>query len=225
MTAFLITKVEQAFDRQAIFGLELIDSVTLERVYRGFRVKAVGLPNEPSINASGVFYWLGQRENQTIESIIIEPSGRPYEPLILENVVLSNLGGPMLRSVELVPRLDYPFPQGTTGVMGSLVEDSVADPLIPIRNAQITLQVLVSGNWIESRIISRTNANGDFATILRLNRQPSLDDDTSQPAITLRILVKRGGLARVSPQWEQPFGDFRLPTPSNEQLFAWNSLN
>jgi hypothetical protein len=219
MTLFITTNVEQAFERQAIFGLELIDAVTLDRVYKGIRVTTRGLLNDPMLNSSGVFFWLGERKNH-----------RPFEPLIIPPIVLDGTARPMLHRVELAPRPDYPIPSGTMGLMDRLVEDANAAQVIPVVNAQITLQFFEaiqptgSVKWHDSRVVTHTNSNGDFVSIWRAKKEDEMKDVMPDPNVSLRIQVQRDGLTRSSQPWEQPFGEFRFPKPDAKQKFAWNSM-
>jgi hypothetical protein len=230
MTLFITTNVEQAFERQAIFGLELIDAVTLDRVYKGIRVTARGLPKDPKLNSSGVYFWLGERKNQIIESISIDPVDRPFEPLIIPPIVLDGTARPILHRVELAPRPDYPIPSGTMGLMDRLVEDANAAQVIPVVNAQITLQFFEaiqptgSVKWHDSRVVTHTNSNGDFVSIWRAKKEDEMKDVMPEPNVSLRIQVQRDGLTRSSQPWEQPFGEFRFPKPDAKQKFAWNSM-
>lgn len=226
MSQFMTTQIEQAFNRQAILGLELIDGVTLEPVYRGIRVQAKGLTNEPQVSRSGVFYWLGIRANQVIPTIVIDPGQRPYEGQTIGPITLNELGSPTLQQVELVPRLDYPFPSGTTGVMGRLVMNESANPMVSVGGAQVTLQVLIDGAWKRSRLSAISNSQGDFVSTLRLKSETGQSDDDPLPAsLQFRIEIQLNSVVRVSREWNQSLGTLVTPTVSTPQLFAWNSMS
>lgn len=226
MSQFMTTQIEQAFGRQAILGLELIDGVTLERVYRGIRVQAEGLPNEPQVSRSSVFYWVGKRANQVIQSIAIDPGQRPYEGQTIGPITLNELGSPTLQRVELVPRFDYPFPSGTTGVMGRVVVDESANPIVSVSSAQVTLQVLIDGDWKRSRLSGISNTQGDFVSTLRLKKETGQSDDDPLPAsFQFRLEIQLNSVVRVSREWNQTLGTLVTPTVSTPQLFAWNSMS
>ena len=226
MNQFLTTQIEQAFERQAILGLELVDGVTLERVYRGIEIQAKELANEPQVSRSGIFYWLGKRANQVIPDIIIDPGQRPYQRQEIGPIRLNKDGAPTLLQVELVPRLDYPFPSGTTGVMGRLVMDESANPFVSVSSAQVTLQVLIDGDWKRSRLSGISNTQGDFVSTLRLKKDTGQSDDDPLPAsFELRLEIQLDSVVRVSREWNQTLGTLVTPTVSTPQLFAWNSMS
>ena len=74
----LLLPLEQAFLREAMLAVELLDPVTLERVSRGVKVTAVGLTSTPIVNFSELFVWL-QQPTTNFQKLIIEPGTRPFE--------------------------------------------------------------------------------------------------------------------------------------------------
>ena len=64
--------LEQAYLREAMLAVELLDPVTLERVSHGVKVTAVGLTSTPIVNFGGLFVWLKQ-PTTNFQKLIIEP--------------------------------------------------------------------------------------------------------------------------------------------------------
>src|SRR4029078_5010916 len=102
--------------------------VTLERVSYGMKeVKAHGLQDKPIVNASRLFVWLDE-DIARLQKISIDPGVLPYEEIERTRAQLnlehdSTHGKWPLTSIELPPRLDYPFTSVITGLRGHLLED------------------------------------------------------------------------------------------------------
>ncbi len=110
--------------RRVLFAIELLDAVTLNRVSQGMKeVKAHGLQGKPIVNTSGLFVWLDEDIEQ-LQRISIDPGVLPYEETERNRTQL-NLDHDStqriwpLTSIELPPRVDYPFSTGITGLRGT----------------------------------------------------------------------------------------------------------
>lgn len=223
MTRQVRLPIEQGYVRNALFGLELLDGVTLERVSNGVDVVAVGLLGKPRVNTSGVFGWLREDFTQ-LRKVTIDPGILPYDPLEL---LPAQLAIP-LTTVQLSPRVDYPFAVGTTGLRGVLIEGRV-DPAVPVRDAEVSLRWLDENSvWRDAPTVSRTNTRGgDFAAVLRLSLEdvPLLD---AAGNVTVRLRARRGGVERESTDRTLPQG--RIADPStfaqgpDALVFAWDEL-
>lgn len=205
---------EQAYVRDALFGIELLDAVTLERVSQGVRVEAVGLMRKPVVNASGLFVWFPE-DLSGLQMISIDPQLLPYEPVEL---TAAQLEMPLTR-VELPPRTDYPFVTGATAIRGALIEDAPPWPRVPVANAEVQLRWLDDTSvWRDAPTISHTNASGDFAAVLRLSptEVPLFDADGT---FTVRLRVQRNASERSS-------GDLKLKLGriADALTFSWDEL-
>lgn len=216
MTRRLEALPERAYVRQAMFGIELLDAVTLERVSRGVDVVAVGLTGKPIVSASGLFVWL--REDMTaLQKISIDPLLLPYEAV---ERTPAELDMP-LTTIELPPRTDYPFAVGANGIRGALIEDpSPPWPRVPIANAEVQLRWLDdTGVWRDAPTASHTNAGGDFVALLRFapTEVPMFDADG---AFTVRLRVRRDATN------ERSSGDLKLRQGriADELTFSWDEL-
>src|SRR5262245_23016689 len=98
-------RLEQAYARDVLFALELLDSVTLERVVGDIKVTAEGLQGKPIVNKSGFFVWL-REDFEQLQKLLINPGRLPYEYVEL---IKTKVRQP-LTSIKLSPRPDYPFP-------------------------------------------------------------------------------------------------------------------
>lgn len=227
MTPFEVSlPLEQAYVRNAMFGIELLDAVTLDRVSQGVRVVAEGLQGRPIVNAGGLFVWL-REDFARLRKITIDPGVLPYQKVELEPPQVTR---PLTR-VELPPRLDYPFAAGITGMRGVLIEERVPPPQqpVPVRDAGVRLQWLDENSvWQAAPILSSTDTRrGDFVAVLRLlpAQVPLLD---TSGKVTVRLRARRGATERESADRKLPPG--RIADPSffpedpNALIFAWDEL-
>lgn len=213
MTQPVIGTLEQAYVRHALFAIELLDPLTLERVSQGVKVVAEGLQHPPFVNGGGLFVWLREDFNN-LQKITIDPLLLPYLPLELSP---ADLPGP-LTSIELPPRTDYPFGAGVTAIRGVLNEERFG-PAVPVDGAGLRLQWLDENNlWRDAPTVSRTDGRGGFAAILRLSPSevPLFDADG---LLTVRLHVRRGAGERDSPGWKQKPGRIR-----DALTFFWDEL-
>lgn len=225
MTSFLTFRTEQAFQRQAILGIELIDGVTSQRIYEGLQIKAVGLTGRPRLNASGLFYWLRTSPNQNVTAIEVKPGDRPYEPLLITDPIqLNSDTRPPILKLELMPKTDYPFPMGTTGWIGRLVERLDGSEKIAVLDAVTRIQILIDGAWVDSRLTSTTNARGEFAAIFRMPLAAS-NVDLTQIIYSFRLQITRGDVTRLTDPHDQRLGQIEWPTVDSPHVLAWDSLN
>jgi len=220
--------LERAYSREAMLAVELLDSVTLERVTQGMQVTAKGLTGRPIINAGGLFVWL--KEDATkFEKLIVEPDGGPFEGT---EIPASQVNRP-LHQLQLKPLASYPFSPGSTAIRASLHEKRV--PLgtkpVPIAGATIGIEWLDDDGvtWHPWQAPAMTNEAGDFIATLRLARgqspradqpprsdqQPRLD---AQGRMTIRLTAKRA----TGPQKQK---NFQLPQGRvTDETYAWDEL-
>ncbi|MEO8519780.1 MAG: hypothetical protein ABI603_00370 [Acidobacteriota bacterium] len=215
---------ELGYRRKALFALELLDPVTLERITDGVEVKADGLAGVPRVNSGGLFVWLDE-DASGLQSVAINPMQQPYDAVLLARGDLTLPPSPSpLTTIELPPRVDYPLPPGITAARGTLNEDS-GTPATPVTGASIELRWLDDDGvmWHQGRPVSRTNAGGDFLAILRLSPAdiPQLD---SAGRLTVRLQVTRGSDERRSLEFKLPQGRVADPSTSSVLIAAWNDL-
>jgi hypothetical protein len=214
-------QLESAYERKVLFALELLDAVTLARVSRGVKkVKAEGLHGEAIVNGSGHFVWLNE-DISALEKITLDLGVLPYEPV---EIPAANVRRP-LTTIELQPRLDYPFTVGITGIRGTLIEDADADPKVPVAKAVVGLRWLDEDavTWHDSPTTSKTSAKGDFVSILRLSPTDAPDIDADRK-LTVRLRVRRDTNERNSADIKLPQGRVADPSTISALTFAWDEL-
>jgi len=223
MTRDVYLPRDEAYVRNALFGIELLDAVTLNRVSGGVKVTAEGLhAKEPVVSAGGVFAWF--REDFTrLQKVTIDPELLPYEKVELQPAQLQT----GLNVVELLPRLDYPFAAGITGLRGLLIEERVM-PREPVPNAEAHLRWLdENGVWRDAPSQVHTQKKGDFVAFLRLAPADVPQIDLGG-IVTVRLRARRGAAERESTDLKLPQG--RIADPStfaqgpNALIFAWDEL-
>ena len=221
--------LELAYTREAMLAVELLDSVTLERVSQGIEVTAEGLTGKPYVNVSQLFVWLNEDATK-FKKLIIEPRTAPFERV---EIPAAQVARPIHR-LELKPLASYPFSPGITAIRGSLYEKRV--PLgkapVPIPGATIRVEWLDDDDgttWHPWQAPAVTNAAGDFVSILRLarGRSPQPDDPPradqhpridAKGMMTIRLLAKRA----AGPQKQK---DFQLPQGRvADETYAWDEL-
>jgi hypothetical protein len=203
---------ELAYVRDALFGIELLDAVTLGRVSQGVDVVAEGLHGKPIVNASGLFVWL-REDLGRLRKVTIDPGLLPYERVELEPAQLTL----PLTVVELRPRADYAFAAGVTGMRGALVEER--SRRVPVRDAEVHLRWLdENGGFHDSPAPSHTDGHGGFVAVVRLAPAdvPQLDPNG---ALTVRLRARRGINERGSPDLKLPQGHIAA-----DLSFAWDEL-
>jgi hypothetical protein len=216
-------QLEKAYERRALFGIELLDAVTLSRVSQGVKkVVAEGLKGEAIVNASGYFVWLDE-DMGNLQKVTFDLGLLPYESIEL---AAADVQLP-LTTIELQPRADYPFAAGTTGIRGTLIEERVIPPQVPVpvEDAEIGLRWLDDDDvtWRDSPTISRTNSDGDFVSILRLapTEVPDLDADRK---LTVRLRARRNANERTSSDLKLLQGRVADPSTLSALTFAWDEL-
>ena len=216
-------QLEKAYARRVLFALELLDAVTLSRVSQGVKkVVALGLEGEPTVNSSGCFVWLDQ-DIGNLQKVTFDLGVLPYESIEL---AAADVKLP-LTTIELQPRADYPFAAGTTGIRGTLIEERVIPPQVPVpvEDAEVGLRWLDDDDvtWHDAPTISRTNSDGDFVSILRLapNEVPDLDADRK---LTVRLRARRNANERTSSDLKLLQGRVADPSTLSALTFAWDEL-
>jgi hypothetical protein len=216
---------EQAYVRNVLFAIELLDSVTLERVSDGVKVVAEGLQGKPIVNSSGLFVWR-QEDLGRLRKITIDPGLLPYDRVDLAPAQVKV--PPLTTTVELPPRVDYAFAAGITGLRGVLIEQRVPSPA-PVRDAEVHLRWLDdNGDWHDAPGSHTNTTGGDFAAILRFSPAdlPLLDNDG---LVTVRLRVRRG-TANERESADLKLTQGRIADPStfaqgpNALIFAWDEL-
>jgi hypothetical protein len=214
--------------RKVRFAVELQDAVTLLRVSEGVKVVAQGLKGKPVVNHAGLFVWLDSNVGD-LQSLTVNPNLLPFESATLMG---SDLKDP-LTTIELSPKVSYPFTFGITGLRGRLIESRIYshDP-IPVQNAALHLQWLDSDDvWQEAPTVSHTDENGEFALILRLapNQVPKLDVKDCVDCVTVRLSATRDqGIPRSSDDLKILQGYVADPSTFGGSpkalIFAWDEL-
>ena len=219
MSTPVAIQIEQAYLRNVLLAVELLDAVTLQRVSSGVQVVVQGLEGKPIVNTSGYFVWPRQG-NATPQKITVDPRSLPFESAERD---ASEITLP-LTTIELQPRVSYDFAAGITGLRGTLIEQRTPDPT-PIGNAVVQLRWLdEGGNWQDSPTSSHTDANsGDFVSFLRLaqKERPEIDANGS---VTVRLRVRRDGFQRTSTDFTLLQGRITDPSTLNPLTFAWDEL-
>jgi hypothetical protein len=206
--------LEQAYTREVMFALELLDAVTLERVVGGVKVEAIGLTGGPILNHGGLLVWL-KEPAANFQKVVIDPLSRPFERT---EIPAAQLQVP-LHSVELKPLSNYPFAPGVTAIRGSLYETRV--PLgqapVPIPGATIRLEWLDgSNNYQPGTANAVTNEAGDFVSILRF--APSEDPAVTNQLLSIRLFAKGAGGAEKSQDLQL------LQGRVTDGTYAWDEL-
>ena len=215
--------LEDAYRRQSLFAIELLDAVTLERVAHGVKVVAEGLQGKPIVNHGGVFVWM-QEDIAPLQRVTIDPGTLPYEKIEREPAGLTLPPNPLpLTRIELPPRIEYVFAAGVTGLRGTLIEERVV-PAVPVQNAEVSLRWLDDDGitFRDAPTISHTNSKGDFVSILRFAPAeiPNLDNGF----VTVRLRVRRNGNERSSADFKLLQGRVTDPSTLDPLTFAWDEL-
>ena len=207
-----------AYTRDVMFAVELVDSVTLQRLSRNIQVDAEGLTRAPILNSSDIFVWLKEDFDQ-LKRLLIKPGMRPYEPVELEPNQISR----PLTKISLAPRADYLFPSGITGLRGRLIESRFGTPT-PVSDANVLLQWKgEDGVWRNGKTLTRTVPNsGDFVSFLRFG--PMDEPETATSMITVRLQAKRSFSNRRSDSFQLHSGRITNPSTENQLVFAWDDL-
>jgi hypothetical protein len=220
--------LERAYTREVMLALELLDSVTLERITQGVQVTAKGLTGKPIVSFGGLFVWLKENATQ-FEKLSIEPGAAPFERI---EIPAAQVARPLHR-VELKPLANYPFAPGNTAIRGSLIESRPPPGVvpIPIPAAMVRLEWLDDDGttWHPWQAPAVTNTAGDFISILRLARgrspqadQPPRPDQhpllDAQGRLTIRLSAKRATGPRKQKNFQLPQGRVA------DETYAWDEL-
>lgn len=206
----------RAYTRDAMLAVELLDSVTLERVSQGVEVAAQGLTSQPYVNVSGLFVWL-KEDITKFTTLAIEPLTAPFERVVIPAAQVAR----PLHRVELRPLSSYPFAPGVTALRGSLYEAQVplgTEP-VPVPGATVSIEWLDDDavTWRPWQAPAVTNKAGDFTSILRLasGQSPRLD---ALGRMTIRLTARRAN-------GQQRRNNFQLPLGRVADVtYAWDQL-
>jgi len=223
--------LEQAWQRNVLFAVEVLDAVTLERLSDGLAVKAEGLHGRPVVNTSGIFVWLAE-DIAPLQKVTIDPQRLPYERFELPKAQVQQ--APAKNVVELRPRADYPFTAGASGLRGALIETRPApsERPTPVAGAEVRLRWLDDDGvtWRDASTAAITGPAGDFVTVLRFApaQVPRVDPGG---VLSVRVLATRGGVTRTAAALALPLGRVadpstfpHLPADPNPLIFAWDEL-
>lgn len=218
--------LEEAYNRRVSFAVQLLDAVTLSRVSQGVKVVGDGLNGKPIVNAGGIFVWL-EEDLAPLKKVTIDPKTLPYEKVELDRSQLQLPPNPKpLTTVELPPRIDYPFTPGITGMRGTLIEERVPPPQrpVPVGDAEVHLRWLGDfGMWFDAPTRSHTSpTSGDFISIIRL--APNAPTEPGKDTITVNLRVRRNGNERSSTNFTLPLGRITDPSTLDPLTFAWDEL-
>jgi hypothetical protein len=219
----------RAYQRLPRLIVEAFDPVTLAPVYDGLRLEVELLGIRPVVSSGGRFVWFEQKGN--FDKLLIDAGALPYlPPAKLSIPPLPPPPPPPAKPVtytlirlELAPSTAYPFVTGTAGVRGNIVRNLADDPRVPLDDVQIRLRWIDDNapgeTWVDAPTLSRTNAKGDFAAILRLATLQIARTDAQQ-RLRVRVAATRAGNTRFSPELQ-----IRPDQITDvQQSFAWDDL-
>jgi hypothetical protein len=216
-------RVELAYRRHVLFAVELVDAVTLERVGQGIGVTAVGLRGIPVVNTRGFFVWF-EEDFERLRRLSIDPGSRPYERVEL---TADQVQRP-LTTVELPPRIDYPFATGVTGLRGTLIESRTQPPRPPepVRDGEVRLRWFGEDEkWHDAPTATHADPrSGDFVSVLRFGptEKPAID---ATGELTVRLRVHRGdGRDRTSTDFKLRQGRVTDPSTAEPLTLAWDEM-
>jgi len=215
----VLLPLEQAYRRDAMLAVELLDPVTLARVSHGVTVTANGLDGTPIVNYGGMFVWLRQ-SLASFRQLDIDPGMLPFERMAIP---AAQVALPVCR-VLLRARANYPFAPGVTAIRGALYEARVGAGAMPVPVAGATLRLAWlhedrPPTWVAApaSATSVTDARGQFVTVLRFAPAdaPAVD---AHGQLSLRLFARRG----ASPEMHH---DFALPRDRvTDAVYAWDEL-
>lgn len=227
----LLQVPETAWERRIRLVVEILDAVTGAPIRNGLEIRVAGLAGAPVLGLGGAYVW-HREDGATPTEVAVSPGRLPFVPRT-EPVPLPNMPPQpgreqySLMQLELAPTMAYPFGSDTTGIRGTLVRQRNDDPPVPVHLAypaeDLQLQWLddsqVPPAWSNTGIAATTDANGDFAAIIRLGPSQLAATD-SQGRLRVRTVVRFAGATRYSPELPIRFGS----VADVPQSFAWNEF-
>lgn len=207
-------------DRHVLLAVELLDPVSLSRVYRGVDVKATGLDAKPIVSRSGRFVWL--REDQAWPArITVDPKKLPFAaPNPVQPPRPADFARPtdgeQRVSIVLHPTTAYAFEPGVTAVRGWLRE-SLDDGAPAVSGAVVELawQDLKTGDWVAAAWPATTDVRGQFAVFLRLAPVPPARPDLDGVFLAVQLRVTRAGTTRST---KDDFDFLKVPADPKGRL-------
>ena len=222
---------ETAWQRKIRLVVEVLDAVTNAPIREGLDVRVTGLVGAPVMGLGGAYVWRHE-EGATPTEVAIAPGRLPYLATTAAVPLPTLPPHPgreqySLLRIELAPTPAYPFDSGTTGIRGTLIRHRDDDPAIPLQLSvpaeSARLQWLDDSQspaqWSDAAVATSTDANGDFAAIVRLGPSQLAGTD-SQGRMRVRVAVTHAGATRYSPELAIRFA-YVANVP---QSFAWNEF-
>jgi hypothetical protein len=197
-------------DRHVLFAVELVDPVTQSITWRGLTVTADGIQAKPIISRSGRFVWLIEKDAWP-GVITVDPGRTPFtrqtQPAPPRPAdLLTATPAERLVRIALGPTPAYPFDTGATVVRGGLKErvDIPNAPAVAAAVVQLAWHDAFTNVWrpgppLPGEAWPQTDANGEFAALVRLIAQPAQDPDLSKGLLRARVQVTRGLETRATP--------------------------
>lgn len=182
--------IEIAFKREVTTAAEIVDGVTLRRIRSGIAVAATGLTRKPIVNASGLWVWLAEKD-RTASAITVSSQTGAYDDASGTPVAL-----PGRARIELAPTPKYRFGAGATAIRGKLIETNAANAS-GVAGAAVRMQWSNDNGWNDTVFASLSDANGEFATALRLPADAEATIDASG-TLSVRLVIDRAGVTRAS---------------------------
>lgn len=227
-----VAEPETAYRREVFLAVELLDALTLTRIRGAVKVEAVGLKGRPIVNSGGCYVWL-KEDNPVVEKLTVDTDRLPYEKAGIDGADVK----PPLTTILLHPTVDYEFPQGITGLRGTVIE-SKSGTVTPVVDGKVKLLWLKDGGGFEeSPTTSRTGGeSGDFVSVLRLGKNDVPDigeikpeegvaeDETNYRRVTVRLEVRRGTQTRRTKNFYLLPGRITDPTTRKPLIFAWDDM-
>lgn len=193
----LIVPAEQAYRREVLFAVEVLDGVTLQRLSRGLEVRASALPTAPLINASGVFVWLDDGTPFVPQQLEVRAGRLPYQDLTMPCPIPSQ----QLVQILLAPGRGYQFPAGVTALRFTLIQSAIGTPL-PVAGVEVFLRwcdIGATTPWVNAPQGSRTDTKGAASVALRFGRNHA-PARNAQGALRVRLCVVINSAILMAPE-------------------------
>ena len=196
-------------NRRVLFAVELLDPITHAIMHKGIVVEAVGLTRKPIVSWSGKFVWLEEGSAWPTEISVRPGPGTPYRPHVQPAPPPPNAdglppSGERLVRITLRPTAAYGF-DGTTLLRGRLL--GAPHDARPVAGALVQLAwreaAADPSRWNPSPHVAdlpdesipvddaRTDAQGDFMVMMRINPDQGVRPDIVNGLVMARFQVTR----------------------------------